>query len=367
MLIGRGIDHPTPIYTDWQVADVGDHVSAADTTTAGIRALDDAAGRPAFVWLHYFDVHEHHQIDVPPALLAAVHDVSPGPQGRRYRALLRAIDGEVGHFLDELAARKLADSTIVVVFGDHGENLDDPRSPDTHGQVTYAPLVRIPFAIRVPGVSRARREDSVSLVDLAPTLADLAALDLPDLDGVDLVPALVGGSLPARPIAIHEELQWSIVEWPYQLIVRPADNTTELYDLDRDPAEHDDLAARAPDIVMRLRARYAAVPRRSRRPDAGGTSVARSASATATAPCAVIEHERRHPRRVARYDRRDVVADHGRPAAGSRDRGRDQRHRQRELADDRARRRRRAPRTSVTAAIGSATSQHTYIARPSYA
>jgi arylsulfatase A-like enzyme len=185
----------------------------------------------------------------------------------RYRALLRAIDNELGRLEDELAARGVADRTIIVFLSDHGEALGgDPRLLETHGQVAYAPLVRVPFAIRVPGVPPAQRTDLVSLVDLAPTLLDLVGAPeaMGTLDGVDLVPAMLDAPAALRAsdraIAIHEELQWSVVEWPYQLLVRPADDITELYDLQRDPGEHADLAAREPELVRRLRARYAEFP-----------------------------------------------------------------------------------------------------------
>jgi choline-sulfatase len=264
VLIGRGVDHAMPIRTDARTQDIGDHVSAGQTTDAGLHALDDAAGRPSVVWLHYFDVHEHHQIDVPAALLASVHDVSPGPQGRRYRALLHAIDGEVGRFVDALAAHGLADSTIVVLLGDHGENLDDPRAPDTHGKVAYGPLVRVPFAIHVPGVAPSRRVDAVTMADVMPTVLALVGetARAGEMDGKDLTAAIAGAAAtPAdvtRALVVHEEDQWSIVSWPYQLVVRPADNTSELYDLDRDPGEHAPVAA--PDVVARLKAAYARFP-----------------------------------------------------------------------------------------------------------
>ena len=261
VLIGRGLDQLVTVHTDWAVADIGDHVSAGTTTTEGIRALDDGAH---FVWLHYFDVHEHHQIDVPKALLAQVHD-GGSPVVHRYRALLRAIDTEIGRFLDELAAHHR--DAIVVFVSDHGEALgEDPRLLDTHGAVAYGTLVRIPLAIRVPGVAPGQRTDPVTLVDLAPTLLDLvgAPAAMAPLDGTDLVPALLDAPaalrVTSRAIAIHEEQQWAVVEWPYQLLVRPADNVVELYDLERDPGEHAELAAKLPEVVTRLRARYAEVP-----------------------------------------------------------------------------------------------------------
>jgi arylsulfatase A-like enzyme len=260
-LISRGFDHVATIHTDWKVQDVGDHVSAGATVDEALTALAEPGARP-FVWLHFFDVHEHHQIEVPRALLDAVHD-GGSPAMHRYRALLHAIDAEVGRLLD-----KVGDRAIVVFASDHGEALgEDPRLLDTHGQVAYATLVRIPIALRVPGVAPAQRTDPVSLVDLAPTLLDLMGLTgaMQPLDGIDLVPTLLDAPLALRPppdraIVIHEELQWSVVQWPYQLIVRPADNLVELYDLKRDPGERANLAASHAELVSQLRARYAEVP-----------------------------------------------------------------------------------------------------------
>lgn len=257
-LLHRGVDRFVTVQTDWKQADIGDHVSAPATAIELARSLEDAGDRRWLVWLHFFDVHEHHQIDVPESLMAATHD-GGSPAIHKYRALLRAIDTEVGKLLAEIDPQ----TTIVVFASDHGESLgDDPRLLDTHGQVTYAPLVRVPFALRVPGVKPAVRTDAVSLVDLAPTLLDLlGGTGAMTTDGLDLAPALAGEPLPpGRAIVVHEELQWSVVEWPYQLIVRPADNVVELYDIDADPAEHHDLAAAKPEVVSRLRARYAEVP-----------------------------------------------------------------------------------------------------------
>jgi arylsulfatase A-like enzyme len=168
--------------------------------------------------------------------------------------------------LDEVASRGLADRTIVVFMSDHGESLgDDPRLLETHGKVTYAPLVRVPIAFHIPGVAAGQRADLVSLVDLAPTILDLLGVTpaMP-LDGTNLVPAVLDAP-PAlrardRALAIHEQEQWSLVEWPYQLLVRPADNLIELYNLVDDPLQHRDLSMEQPEVVTRLKARYASFP-----------------------------------------------------------------------------------------------------------
>lgn len=264
VLLQRGFDTQRPVYTDWDQINIGDHISARTTTAEGLRAVDKAGKRAWFAWLHYFDVHEHHQLEVPDAMLKQVWD-GGSDAAHRYRALLRNIDDSLGRLFDELAKRDMLDSTIVVFASDHGESLgEDARFPVTHGQVAYAPLVHVPIAIRIPGVTPGVRADLVTLRDLAPTLLGLVGGTM-QTDGYDLLPAILDGPARLRPpkdraLVVHEELQWSVIEWPYQLVMRPADDLVELYDLANDPSVKTDLSEKQPAITARLRARYAEVP-----------------------------------------------------------------------------------------------------------
>ena len=267
VLLHRGFDTQRSVYTDWENPNIGDHISAGTTTAEGVRALDKAGEKPWFTWLHYFDVHEHHQLKVPDELKQKVWD-GGSEKAHRYRALLWGIDRSIGRLLDDLARRGLADKTIIVFASDHGESLgDDPRLPATHGQVAYAPLVHIPLAFMIPGVEPGVRTDLVTLRDVAPTLLALVGIAnaIQPIDGFDLVPAIFDGPAELRPpanraLVIHEEHQWAVIEWPYQLVMRPADDLVELYNLERDPRAKVDLAPVHPDITSRLRARYAEVP-----------------------------------------------------------------------------------------------------------
>lgn len=271
VMLGRGMDQVRTVHTDWETEDIGDHVSSPATTDELLRAINKELGsktpRPFLAWGHYFDVHEHHQITPVGELRRAV-DPGAGDVEHRYRAMLFAIDRSVGRLLDELGKKGLRESTIIVFASDHGESLkEDARFLDTHGIVTYGPLVRIPIAIHVPGIKGGHRVDPVSLVDLAPTL--LALIGAPHamgkLDGHDLVATLLDGPPELRPavdraLIVHEERQYSVVEWPLQVIVSPADDLVELYDLAADPLQRNDLAGRLPEVARRLKERFVEAP-----------------------------------------------------------------------------------------------------------
>jgi len=266
-MLDRGFERTRTIVTDTKKKDIGDRISGEVSTDEGVQAIEAAGTRQFFAWVHYFDVHEHHQLAVPEELLAKVSQ-GGSAKAHVYRGLLLAVDRAVGRLLDELAAKGLADKTIIFFASDHGESLkEDPRLLDTHGFVAYAPLTRIPIAVRIPGVKGGQRTEPVSLVDLAPTMLTLigATERMKPLDGIDLVPSLLDGPAPLRPaknrvLVIHEERQWSVVEWPYQLLVRAAGDITELYDLEKDPALRDDLSMKQPDLTRRLKARFGEAP-----------------------------------------------------------------------------------------------------------
>ncbi len=265
-LLTRGADELMRLVSDGGKRDVGDRLTSAETTDRALGFLDARPGQRFALWAHYFDVHEHRQLDVPAELLAKVSP-GTGEVAHRYRALLRAVDDEVGRLLGELDRRGLADDTIVVLFSDHGESLgEDKRLPDNHGLVVYGALTRVPIAIRVPGAPVHVDTEPVSLVDLAPTILGLVGASdaIAPLDGVDLLPNVLGAPEPLRrhprAIVMNESDQWGVVEWPWKLMVRPADNLIELYDLDADPGERADLAAQHPDKVAALKARYGEFP-----------------------------------------------------------------------------------------------------------
>ncbi|HUQ02752.1 MAG TPA: sulfatase [Kofleriaceae bacterium] len=251
-LLTRGQASVDRVITDSGKRDVGNRITAGETTDRALAFLDRAGGNRFALWAHYFDVHEHLQLKKP------------------YRELVATVDAEVGRLLADLERRALADETIVVLFSDHGESMgEDPRLPDNHGLVVYQALVHVPVAFHIPGVPARVDAAPVSLVDLAPTVLSLLGGAGPDggitpLDGVDLVPELLDAPAELRrrdrALVMNEQDQWGVVVWPLKLLVRPKDDLTELYDISVDPTERKDLAASRPDDVKALRARYGEFP-----------------------------------------------------------------------------------------------------------
>jgi arylsulfatase A-like enzyme len=180
----------------------------------------------------------------------------------RYRLLVRLVDQQIGAVMAALRERGLWDRTVVVLVSDHGEGLgEDPRLPDNHGRFLYNPLVHVPMAIRVPGFTPAVVTRPVSLIDVHPTLLELAGAEDPGVDGESLVPHLFDDAPPelvlrTRPLPLNETDQFGVVMWPHKLLVRREDNVAEIYDLSTDFGESRDLSGGDPTLMQSLLAAY---------------------------------------------------------------------------------------------------------------
>lgn len=267
-MLTRGLDDYERLVNDRFARDVGSYTTSARTTELGLAFVDahEAArgGSPFFLWLHYFDVHEHHEVEIS-SLAAVLGDVGEPTPAEKYALSVRVVDGQIGALVAGLRARGLWERTIVVLVSDHGEGLgEDPRLPDNHGRFVYNPLVHVPMAIRIPEIAGRSIATPVSLLDVYPTM--LALVDAPraDVDGVSLLPHFVEGA-PAhlveavRPLPLNETDQFGVVMWPYKLMVRREDNLVELYEIASDFGETRDLSKIEPERVRELLSVYAAL------------------------------------------------------------------------------------------------------------
>lgn len=203
---------------------------------AVIREIEGLAGKRFFIWVHFEDLHEWPYLS--PSLF-------PGTMSARekYDYIALRSNEEVARLLGSLKELGREDGTIVVISSDHGQGLGE-HNIMTHTQYLYNALVHVPLVISVPGLPPAEVGENVSLLDLAPTLLELAGRrPAADALGISLVPALVGGRLPeARPLVALESRQRSVIEGPWKLIVTPAASAVELYNIKSDPGERRDLS-----------------------------------------------------------------------------------------------------------------------------
>lgn len=199
------------------------------------------------------------------------------PEGRaHFLGQLHYLDVEVGRVLDELAALGLEDDTIVAYIGDNGGStpIYADNGPLRGSKYTlYEGGLRVPLILSWPGRWEAGlvRDDRVSGMDVLPTFATAAGIDLPTvLDGQDLGPALRG-----HAVVEHATLFWdtgherAVVAEGYKLheadTKRHADHEmvelelgTFLHDLDEDVGEAVNLAPDRSEQVELLRSLHAA-------------------------------------------------------------------------------------------------------------
>ena len=185
----------------------------------------------------------------------------------QYDGAIAYMDAAIRTIFTALEARGLAENTIVVINGDHGETLYDHECWfDHHGM--YEPTLTVPLIIRYPGKMPAgkRVRGYNQHKDLVPTLLELAELQHDDIlmDGRSLLPMVRG------EVASHEsefyitectwmrKHGWRTPQWKLILALEPDFHfkpAVELYNLVEDPGENTNLAEAEPGVVEFLKGR----------------------------------------------------------------------------------------------------------------
>lgn len=213
---------------------------------------------PADVW-----VNTYHGVDL---VAPTREDVYRARRG--YYASTSYVDDKVGELLGELERLGLAENTVVVFTSDHGDMVGEHGM--WHKRIHREWSVRVPLIVAGPGVVRGRRvRENVSLVDLHPTLTDLAGVRVPEdfarrLDGRSLAPFLTGGRPERWPNEVIIENNGEGTIKPTRTLVKDQykfvyvhERPDQLFDLARDPSEWRNVAD-APaygEVTARLRAR----------------------------------------------------------------------------------------------------------------
>ncbi|APO73217.1 choline sulfatase [Rhizobium etli 8C-3] len=168
---------------------------------------------------------------------------------RGYFASISYVDEKIGEILDVLERGRMAENTIILFVSDHGDMLGERGL--WFKMCFFDGSARVPLMIAAPGWKAARIDQPVSTLDVTPTLAGLAGLDISSLkkwtDGEDLAP-LATGTGSRGPVPMEYAAEGSIAplvclrDRRYKLSLCQKDPPM-LFDLDADPHELRNLAA----------------------------------------------------------------------------------------------------------------------------
>lgn len=216
-------------------------------------------------WIHLYDPHS--PCDPPPP-----YDREYA--GRPYLGAVAFMDSQLDRLWRMLDANGLFKNSLVVIAGDHGESLGE-HGERTHGFFVYEAAIRVPLIIATPykEYRASVAPAAVGLVDVLPTVAELAGLRIPpEAQGKSLVPTLLGKPAP-QPGLVYSETYyprfhygWSelraVLDGRHKLILAPV---PELYDLAADPGEGTNLAGARPDLLKDMRTAAESLIRESSR------------------------------------------------------------------------------------------------------
>jgi choline-sulfatase len=239
-----GVDRGFDFFDDaLEIAGTGESLSDTQrdgriTVDALAAWVDSHAAQPLFAFLHLYEPHTPY---TPPP---------PHAMSQPYDGEIAYADELVGRFLDRVKARGLLDKAIVAIVSDHGEGLGDHGEAE-HGIFLYREALRVPWVLRLPEDLNGgtRVAGPVALVDVAPTLLDLAGAAIDGVDGRSQVAAL--GTRRVQDQTVYSETLYprlhfgwsdlaSAFEGRYHYIRAPQ---PELYDVVSDAAERSNIAA----------------------------------------------------------------------------------------------------------------------------
>lgn len=177
---------------------------------------------------------------------AAFSDAQLRRARQGYYAMISEVDDYVGKILASLEASGKRNNTIVVFTSDHGEWLGDHLRYGK-GYPADDAVSRVPLIISAPGGLRGQaRHAVVEAVDIAPTLLELAGIQIPTfLQGESLAGLVEGGGESRKSVALTEGDGWKCLRSDRYRYLVHADGRENLWDLDADPGAYFDVAARA--------------------------------------------------------------------------------------------------------------------------
>ena len=254
----------TRIFTDACLSFIEQHLIESDTTPFFAYIAYTAPHDPYSPDFDYINRYEPEQIPLPENFLGVhpfnIHDPLVRDENLTgwprhpdtiqmiladYYGLISQIDDEVGRIIQLLKEKGVYDNTIIVYGADNGLAIG------SHGllgkQNLYEHSIKIPLIIKGPGVPSGKVTDAYAyLLDLFPTLGEMAGVEAPsDIDGLSLMPIIKGDqpSIRNEIFTAYRNVSRALTTPQWKLIEYPGIDHTQLFDLEKDPNEKNNLVA----------------------------------------------------------------------------------------------------------------------------
>lgn len=256
----RMIDNDRAVEPEGYVTDV--------LTERAVDFIERHHERPFFLFLAH--PAPHNPLDAPRRIYERLGHIEDH-KTRVYYAMVEAVDEGVGRVLDALARRGLTNDTIVIFSSDNGgawyTRIPVHNLPYRGWKATFFEGgINVPLLLRWPGTIPAGQVVSgpASQIDVVPTVAAAAGAKTPadrEIDGVNLLPMLVDGGRDAYSALRGRTLFWKqgsyavLRQGQWKLQVQGKPRQVWLFDLERDPTEQVNLAARLPDRAAEMEVR----------------------------------------------------------------------------------------------------------------
>jgi lipoteichoic acid synthase len=213
-----------------------------------IDSLDHKSNGGERFFLTYLPIAGHHPYYTP----------EPGPfperaESDRYLNALHYADKALGTLLEGLRSRGLAENTLFVIFGDHGQAFGQHEGNFGHSLFLYEENIRVPYLIAAPGLikEQARIRRPISVIDTAPSIYDLLGLDAPP--GCQGRTALDGPPRMALFFADYSLSLMGLRDGCWKYIHELDTGRSRLFNLCRDPGEQKDVSPAHPERVAAYR------------------------------------------------------------------------------------------------------------------
>ncbi len=220
-----------------------ENISSPAHTEIAMKHLGDKANTSGrfFAWYHLMDAHDQYM----------VHETGKSfgkTTLQKYDGELYFVDMHLKKIFDFVDAQPWGKRTMIIVTADHGEAFGEHKQY-RHGFELWDTLIHVPLMIRAPGVAARRVDEPRGGIDLCPTILDTFGVKMePGFQGVSLWPELKGEKVGPRDVisdlsrTSDNDRRRTLLRGDYKLIESGDADGYQLFNVEKDPGELDDLS-----------------------------------------------------------------------------------------------------------------------------